>query len=102
MHVLIGTGTGDIAVQVQPVYGHSRRPEENTAFFGRALEYEAQQGNGPQILGDDINAPVDDLHRLRPALSMTLLTRKLVGADTELAAAMGRPCVCAAMRAAPA
>ena len=94
MHVLIGTSTGDTAVHVQPLYGHSGRPEENTVFFGRVLEYVARQGNAPQILGGNVDAPLDDLHRLPPALSMTLLTRRLVDADAEMAAAMGHPCVC--------
>ena len=47
MHVLVGTGSDNTAVHVQPVYGHSGRSEESTAFFGRVVEYVAQQGNTP-------------------------------------------------------
>ena len=59
MHVLVGTGTGDIAVHVQPVYGHSGRPADDAAFFGRVLEYAALVGNAPQIVAGNINDPLD-------------------------------------------
>ena len=61
MHVLVGTGTGDTAVHVQPVYGHSGHPSDNAAFFGRVLEYAARLGNAPQILAGNLNDPLDNL-----------------------------------------
>ena len=90
MHVLVGTGTGDTAVHVQLVYRHSGRPADNVAFFGRVLEYAARLGNAPQVLGGDINDPLDNLGRLPLALAMALLTRGLVDANAELTTAACR------------
>ena len=39
LHVLVGAGSGDMAVHAQPVYGHLGRPAANTAFFSRVVEY---------------------------------------------------------------
>ena len=94
LHVLVGAGSGDVTVHVQPVYGHSGRPAANAAFFGSVLEYAARHGNAPQLLGGDFNDPLDDLRRLPQSLSMALMTPRLVDVDAELAAATGGERVC--------
>ena len=61
LHVLVGAGSMDVTVHVQPVYGHPGRPAANAAFFGSVPEYAARHGNAPQLLGGDFSDPLDDL-----------------------------------------
>ena len=51
----MGTSTGDTAVHLRPVCGHSGRQVDNEPFFGKVLEYVARLGSAPHVVGADIN-----------------------------------------------
>ena len=61
------------------------------SVFFKALDYAARHGAAPQLIGGDFNFPLDDLLQEPLTLQGQLLMRRLVDADSELAAAAGRP-----------
>ena len=93
-HVLVGLGTGATVLHAQAAYGVSGQPALNLAFWQQALDYAARHGAAPQLIRGDFNFPLDDLLQAPPTLQGLLLTRRLVDADSELAAAAGRPPLC--------
>ena len=90
-HVLVGLGTGATVLHAQAAYGVSGQPALNGAFWQQALDYAARHGAAPQLIVGDFNFPLDDLLQAPPTLQGLLLTRRLVDADSELAAAAGHP-----------
>ena len=93
-HVLVGLGTGATVLYAQAAYGVSGQPALNRAFWQQALDYAARHGAAPQLIGGDFNFPLDDLLQAPPTLQGLLLTRRLVDADSELAATAGRSPLC--------
>ena len=60
-----------------------------------ALEYIALRGVAPQMVGGDLNFPLDDLHQPpAPGVLASLLAQRLVNADAEITVAAGRAPVC--------
>ena len=53
---------------------------------GRKRGKRCPYGATPQLIGGDFNFPLDDLLQAPPMLQRLLLTRRLVEADSELAA----------------
>ena len=93
-HVLVGLGTAATVLHAQAAYGVSGQPALNRAFWQQALDYAARHGAAPQLIGGDFNFPLDDLLQAPPTLQGLLLTRRLVDADSELAATAGRSPLC--------
>ena len=86
-------GTGATVLHAQAAYCVSGQPALNRAFWQQAVGYAARHGAALQLIGGDLNFPLHELLQAPPTLQRLLLTRRLVDADSQLAAA-GRPPLC--------
>ena len=81
-------------MHAQAAYGIPSQAALNAAFWGHAMEYVSKHGAAPQVVVGGLNFELGDLQRVPPSVLAVFLTRRLVDADQELAAGVGRAPLC--------
>ena len=90
-----GPGAGADSLHAHVAYGVSAQPALKRTFWSHVTQSVARHGRAPQLVGrGDFNFDLDYPLRARPSVLASLLTRRLVDADLELASALGRDPLC--------
>ena len=84
-----GPERGADSLHAQVAYGVSAQPALNRTFWHHATRHVACHGTAPQLVGGDLNFDLDYPLRAPPSVLASLLTRRPVDADLELASAPG-------------
>ena len=88
-------GRGADSLHAQAAYGVSFLLALNRVFWHQVTQYVACYGADPQLMGGDFNFDLNYmLPPPPPSVLASLLVRRLVDADLELASAFGRGPLC--------
>ena len=88
------SGRGADSLHAQAAYGVSSQPALNRVFWDQATQYVARHGAAPKLVGGDFNFDLNYVLQAPPSVLVSLLVRRLVDADLELASAFRRDPLC--------